>query len=173
MRCTQNRRDKVESRFSRSNCSANAIGKFAFVFYSMGNLNISTLLVLPALYLYFRGECGRGRILDIPSRGKNTMSMTWADLVLSLSLSFSLVRSSSPSSLSGGKYGPRGASRRHKANDVPLVLTSRKSFRIAAAKVRGHPRRSEFAVVVGRVAALREKGNSMIYLYRAHSDGPP
>lgn len=81
------------------------------------------------------------------------------------------------SSLSDGKYSSRGASRCYRAKDVPLVLTSRKSFRIANAEARNHrPRRSELVVVVvveGRVAAFREKGNSMIYPYRAHPGDPP
>lgn len=68
------RQSRAGARFSRSNCSTVAIGKFAFAYkgvvYSAGNLNISTL-GFPAIYLYFRGERNRGRELDIPSHGEN------------------------------------------------------------------------------------------------------
>lgn len=74
------RQSRAGARFSRSNCSTVAIGKFAFAYkgvvYSAGNLNISTL-GFPAIYLYFRGERNRGRELDIPSHREN-MECQWS-----------------------------------------------------------------------------------------------
>lgn len=182
---SRNRKDKVESAsggaLSSQLASYNSLvaaREFAFAERSI-SWDRKFRIFRPALcdIFLFPQRVLREKVLDIPSHRETRCQRPGQTRSSALRCG----RRRPPfSSLSDGKYRPRGASRRHKANGVPLVLTSRKSFRVASGKA--NEIHTRFALppagtrLVGiRVARSRggKKRDSMIYLVARIPDGPP